>query len=282
MRGSSMVTAARFERWRQPVVILVAWTTVGVIAGVQLLLAARLEGARLGVLDALTRHATIIALWAAATPAMLWSARRYPIRGREAPRHLLLHFAFGSLFIGVANVLIRIPYFLLEDGGGVGALWRSTLLGVTTYYPLALIVYGVIVAIGHVTRVGREESLPESVAPRQSTTSALPHLIVRSPNRVHLLRTDDIDWIEADDNHVRVHAGGRSYKGREKISEVEARLDPTRFVRVHRSSIVQLSRIREVQPLSHGDHVVLLLDGTIIRVARSRRDALQEALGVRL
>jgi two-component system LytT family response regulator len=107
-------------------------------------------------------------------------------------------------------------------------------------------------------------------------------LTIHQWNRVHLVRTVDIDWIEAEDNYVVVHAAGKRYKGRERIGDVESRLDPRRFVRIHRSAIVHVGRIREVQPLTHGDHAVVLHDGKVLRVARSRRRALGEALAIEL
>jgi two-component system LytT family response regulator len=96
------------------------------------------------------------------------------------------------------------------------------------------------------------------------------------------VRVDEIDWVEAKDNYVVVHAAARSYKGRERISDVEVQLDARRFVRIHRSTIVHVAKIREVQPLTHGDHAVILRDGTVLRVARSRRQVLSEALGLDL
>jgi two-component system, LytTR family, response regulator len=108
------------------------------------------------------------------------------------------------------------------------------------------------------------------------------HITVRQWNRVHLVRVEDIDFVEAEDNYVVVHTASRAYKGRDRISELESQLDPRRFVRIHRSTIVHVGKIREVQPLTHGDHAVILRDGKVLRVARSRRQALGQALGVEL
>jgi two-component system LytT family response regulator len=94
------------------------------------------------------------------------------------------------------------------------------------------------------------------------------------------VRVEDIDFVQAEDNYVVVHAASKAYKGRERISEVESQLDARRFVRIHRSTIVHVAKIREVQPLTHGDHAVILRDGKVLRVARSRRQALEQALGV--
>jgi two-component system LytT family response regulator len=125
--------------------------------------------------------------------------------------------------------------------------------------------------------------VPAPAPPSAATPATEPEcLVVRQWNRVHFVRLEDVDWVEAEDNYVVVHAAGRRYKGRERIADVEARLDRRRFVRIHRSTIVHTARIREVQPLTHGDHAVILRDGTALRVARSRRQALETALGTPL
>src|SRR4029079_17134064 len=121
-----------------------------------------------------------------------------------------------------------------------------------------------------------EVSTPSAVAPIDG------HITVRQWNRVHLVRVEDIDFVEAEDNYVVVHAASRSYKGRDRISDVESQLDARRFVRIHRSTIVHVAKIREVQPLTHGDHAVILRDGKVLRMARSRRQALEVALGLEL
>jgi two-component system LytT family response regulator len=97
-----------------------------------------------------------------------------------------------------------------------------------------------------------------------------------------LVRPEEIQWIEADDNYVVVHLGARTYKGRGRIGDLEAQLDTAHFVSVHRSAIVHVASIREVQPLSKGDLALVLHDRKVLRVARGRRAALEAALGIPL
>ncbi|MGD2217903.1 MAG: LytTR family DNA-binding domain-containing protein [Gemmatimonadales bacterium] len=109
-----------------------------------------------------------------------------------------------------------------------------------------------------------------------------PYLAVKARERVCLVPVTEVDWIEADGDHVKVHVGSTCYRVRERLRDVEERLDPRRFVRIHRSSVVQLSRIKELQPFFHGDYVVVLRDGTKLRLTRSRRDAVERLLKYRL
>jgi hypothetical protein len=273
-----------------PAAIAGIWTIVAMAAAVQAVAHVRLDG-RADVARAILGRLSILPLWALATPLILRSARRFPVV--RADRELSLssaatHVALGSMFIVLSNLAIRIPaaFAPVADGGGIDTLARSTMRGVAEFFPPALVVYGVIVAIGHfLFRPATLSPLPQPVAqtiaePNTPTTTG--HLTVRQWNRVHLVRIDDIEFVEAEDNYVVVHAASRAYKGRDRISDVESQLDARRFVRIHRSTIVHIAKIREVQPLTHGDHAVILRDGKVLRVARSRRQALGEALGLEL
>ena len=104
-------------------------------------------------------------------------------------------------------------------------------------------------------------------------------LVVKTGGRVFFLNADEIDWVEAEGNYVSIHAGKKSYLLRETISGLETQLDPRHFVRIHRSAVVNINRIKELQPWSHGEYHVILHDGTQLTLSRSYRDNLQSALG---
>jgi two-component system LytT family response regulator len=97
---------------------------------------------------------------------------------------------------------------------------------------------------------------------------------VKHNQRIILVKVDDVDWIESAANYARLHARGSSYLIRMTMSELEKRLDPVRFVRIHRSTIVHLDRIKEITPAWHGDFDVTLRDGTLLRLSRSFRGRL--------
>ncbi len=104
-------------------------------------------------------------------------------------------------------------------------------------------------------------------------------IAVRDQGRVVFVRTDEIDRIEAAGNYLRLHAGPRTYIVRDTMNDMERRLDPARFVRIHRSDIVNLDRIRELQPHFNGSYRVVLRDGTRLMLTRNYRDRLQARLG---
>jgi two-component system LytT family response regulator len=99
-------------------------------------------------------------------------------------------------------------------------------------------------------------------------------LTVSAQNRTQFVRVDEVDWMEADGKYVRLHAGTRAHLIRGSLAAVAERLDPAHFVRIHRSTVVNVARIREVQPWMGGDHLAILRDGTQLRVSRTFRGAL--------
>ena len=119
------------------------------------------------------------------------------------------------------------------------------------------------------------------VAELDPVTSGAPYLNrinVKRGDRIHLLKVDDIDWIEAEGNYVALHTEGAKYLHRETLSGLERRLDPARFVRIHRGTLVNLDRVAEIQPLFYGDAHVLLRNGTKLTMSRRYRDKAKEAL----
>jgi two-component system, LytTR family, response regulator len=119
-----------------------------------------------------------------------------------------------------------------------------------------------------------------SVAVRPPADELPPdRLDVRKLNREYVLSVSDIDRIEADGNYVTVHAQGTAYPRRESLIALERRLNGGRFVRVHRGHLINVDRIREIQPWDHGDYRVVLHDGTCVNLSRRYRSRLDHLLG---
>ena len=99
-------------------------------------------------------------------------------------------------------------------------------------------------------------------------------LMVKHDGRVFFVKATDVDWFEASGNYVRIHTGKVSHLIRETMQRVESQLDPSMFVRIHRAVIVNLDRIRELQPWFAGDYVVILHDGRQLKLSRTYREHL--------
>jgi len=119
-------------------------------------------------------------------------------------------------------------------------------------------------------------TLLESIRAQQQY---LDRVIIRTDGRITFLQTREIDWLEADDKYVHLHTGKGTRMVRQTLSAMEEQLDPRKFVRVHRSAMVNTDRIKELQPLFNGEHSLILEDGTRLTLSRKYKDKLFELLG---
>ena len=103
-------------------------------------------------------------------------------------------------------------------------------------------------------------------------------LAFKANGRVIFVRVGDIEWIEADGNYVRMHVGGVAHQLRETIGGMETQLPSDRFIRISRSAIVNMDRIKELQPMFYGDYAVILQNGARLNMSRNFRDRLEKLL----
>ena len=120
--------------------------------------------------------------------------------------------------------------------------------------------------------------LIELLNERASSHPRLDRVMVKAGGRISFLRAEEIDWIEANGDYVCVHSQGKKHLIREKISELEHRLEGDKFLRIHRSTIVNIDRIKEMQPLFYGEYAVMLHDGTRLTLSRSFREKVFQRL----
>lgn len=107
----------------------------------------------------------------------------------------------------------------------------------------------------------------------------LERLVIKMNGHVFFMKAEEIDWLEAEGNYVRLHSGKESYLLRDTISALESQLDPKKFIRVHRSAIVNVDRIAELQPWFHGEYRIVLREGVQLTLSRTYREKLHELLG---
>ena len=121
--------------------------------------------------------------------------------------------------------------------------------------------------------------LTELVRSIETKTRYLDRLLIKTNGRIVFLRTSEIDWIRADDKYVHLNFGKRTHMVRQTLSALKEQLDPTTFVQVNRSAIVNIERIRELQPMFSGDYSIILEDNTEIPLSRTHRTTLFDLLG---
>jgi hypothetical protein len=226
-----------------------------------------------------TSHLVIAAL----LPALYWLQRRWPPNG------------------GLRNILILavlvVPFSLLHTAG-MGALrlaWFSGIMGEAYKFPLTfdrfayefakdVVSYGMLnVGVVILGRLFRSVP-PPAAAPVEpaSTSSIAERFAVRQRGgREVMVEVADIDWVEAAGNYAILHVGGDTFEIRSSLSKLEAELDPRRFVRVHKSYVVNVARIAEVTPWVSGDWRIRLQDGAEVNLSRRYRQRFEALVPVR-
>jgi DNA-binding LytR/AlgR family response regulator len=212
------------------------------------------------------------ALGAAVTPAVFALTRRFPIEGtawwRRAAVHLAGDAGLAAGLVVVAGVLAAL--FGIDRRPLAAALLdQMTVDGLLLFFAVVALT-GIAHAVLFYRRAQR--ALP---APEAPVTGYLMVVPVKTRGRVTLLEIARVDWVEAQGNYLALHAGSETHLIRETSARFETLLDPGRFVRIHRQSIVALDRVRTIASLPSGDATVTLGNGTELRMSRSYREAVR-------
>ena len=131
----------------------------------------------------------------------------------------------------------------------------------------------------HLAEKQAAPKLAAALTAAETAPAWLNRIAVKSVGRTVFVNTGSVDWLETAGNYVCLHAGKETHVVRETMNQLETQLDPGKFVRIHRSTMVRIEAIREIQPLFNGDRVVILHDGTKLTLSRSYRDKARAALG---
>ncbi len=289
----------RSPDWREPVVWAVL-LTVSVFAHAHVEVtneASRGEPITFGRALAIELSSHLVV--AAMLPAFYWMHRRYPVSGgwRNAVVHVLAILPF-SVIHTVGMAALRLLWF----SGFLGEAYSFPITAERLGYEFAkdIVTYGMlsagVVALGHLFgRAAAAAPPPESAAPAPAADPApavpaasppapvaLPErFAVRKRGREIMVEVADIDWIEAAGNYAVLHVGGETLEIRSSLTRLEGELDPKRFVRVHKSYVVNIARVAEVTPWISGDWRIRLQDGAEINLSRRYRQRFEALAPVR-
>ena len=251
------------------------WTLLGLVSGVQLFFAdQRLALHPNAWWQALATTLPAWYLWGLLSLVVAWLGRRFRVDRANFGRHFFIHLG-ASLDLALLQLVAAVGVQdLVHAAAGQPFVFAQKLVdNFTLFYHWNVLIYWAILAVVHARDYHRDlEERRAALAGLERRLAARPvteRLLVESDGRSFFVRTSDVDWIEAAKNYVRLHVGDRTHLLRATLSALEHQVDPERFRRVNRSALVNLDRVRELQPWFHGDAIVILESGT--RVTLSRR-----------
>jgi hypothetical protein len=222
-----------------------------------------------------------VGVWIVLAPSVVLPlARRFPLDERRRPSYFAVHFAAAGIVpifhIAIVAMLFASYYY----GWSPAAMYDIARDRMHTVYAWSVLVYVAIVAGFHVkSRLTFVEPIePATVGHSPSAAEYSRRIVVKNDGRLGVVPVEQIDWLEASDNHVVVHTRAANHLMRVPLSRLTERLDPRTFVRVHRSTVVNVDRVREVQPWFRSELVVILKDETRLTIGRSYRDQFLRAL----
>ena len=181
-------------------------------------------------------------------------------------RHFFIHLG-ASLDLALLHLVVTV---WVQGGSFAQKLVDDFAL----YYHWNVVVYWAILGIVHALDYHRDLEQHRAQEASPKARRAAERLLVADDGRSLFVRTADVEWIEAARNYVRLHAGSRSYVVRTTLAALEEQLDGERFRRTGRSALVNVDRVREVQPWFHGDAIVILESGARVTLSRRYRSNL--------
>ncbi|MDH5833736.1 LytTR family DNA-binding domain-containing protein [Luteimonas kalidii] len=225
-------------------------------------------------------------VWAVLIPAIAWLTRRWPTHWDNWRRRLPLHLAASAAvcIVHVAGMIgLRVLAYRWQGMDYGFGPWPRELLyeylkDVRSYASIVVIVEVYRLLLRRLQGEASFLATPDD-APPADAAERPDRFLVRKLGREFLVAANDIEWLQAAGNYVNLRVRGHDYPLRSTISGIETRLDPGRFLRIHRSYIVNLDRLASIEPLDTGDARVHLHDGTVLPASRRYRGDLRERLG---
>ncbi|WP_082578105.1 LytTR family DNA-binding domain-containing protein [Lysobacter sp. Root690] len=276
----------RYQPWRRTVEVL-AWVVLFTVNAVAGTLTALIDIRRYGLdipdwAPALWESSSCLTALALA-PLLVWYTRKVPFHIDTWRRALVLH-VFGSVVWSVAHVvgmvtIRKLAYLGLGESYDFGA-WGMNLVyeylkDVRSYTYMVLWIEGYRLLMrrwqGEASVLTTPDDVPEPAVPERPE-----RFLVRKLGKEFLIAASEVEWLQASSNYVNLHLRGRDYPLRTTMAAIETQLDPARFVRVHRSYMVNLDCVGEIEPLESGDARITMHDGSKIPCSRRYRGALRQ------
>jgi hypothetical protein len=265
----------------RPLVVLGIFAAIATASALAQLAYSAAQG-RVDVIPTIGNAAFIWMLFGVLSLGAIWTARHFPLERANLVRTVPAHGVTLAV-VSMVHTALYVPFarYLLGREGTftLGEELTGALLGNLRG---DVFVYGAMVGAYYLyaLKTGRRtvEVLPAPAVPPPAFVTRVP---LKDDGVVSFIDVDDIERIEADGDYVRIHGAKEAKLVRQSLTAFERQLEPARFVRVHRSTIVRLDAIAELQPMFHGEFVAVMASGARVKVSRTYRASLTAALGIK-
>jgi LytTr DNA-binding domain-containing protein len=252
------------------------WTLLGLVSSTQRYFAEqRFTDGPGSWLQALAASLLAWYVWGLLALAVAWLGRRFQMDRANFDRHFIIHLG-ASLDCALVHLVAvgAIQSFIYRTAGAPYSFAERVLADFLVFYHWNVLTYWAILAVVHALDYHHALEAHRSAGEAPAVEAPVERLLVGENGRSFFVRTGDVEWIEAAKNYVRLHVNGRTHTLRTTLSDLERRLDPAHFRRVSRSALVNVDRVRELQPWFHGDAVIILQSGSRLPLSRRYRDNL--------
>jgi two-component system LytT family response regulator len=233
------------------------------------------DGYQLALDREVIRILAAASLGAAVTPLLLAIAKWFPLTAASYPRSGLAYLVSVAVLSFILNVVSCFLASWLFAGEALPPLdtIREQLAGNWVLLVLIMFMFMVVTQLRDLLGATRQVDSPKQ--------EYLSQIAVKDRGRTHFVTVDDVDWIETQGNYLALHVGTRAHLVRATAEQFASKLDPARFVRIHRCAIVRIERVQEIRPLTNGDALLTLANGVEVRASRRYREAVQRACAAR-
>lgn len=213
-------------------------------------------------------------------PAMVWFTARWPVHldnwRRRLPLYALASVVWSVLHVGLMVAIRKLVYAWHGSSYVFGdAFVYEYLKDARTFLGIVVVLHGYRLLVRRLQGEASLLAAPDDDSAPVEPVERPSRFLVRKLGREFLVAADDIEWVQAAGNYANLHVRGKVYPLRSTLAELESRLDAARFLRVHRSHLVNVDRIASIEPLDSGDARIHLHDGTVVPCSRRHREPLR-------
>ena len=245
-----------------------------------------LRGAPANPLEAFVHAGFIWMLFGILSLVAIETARRFPLERSRLAQSLPRHAA-AFVAISMTHTVLYVPFARLVLGrAGAATMADEIVVSLISNLRGDIFIYGGMIGAYYLFALYRQNTAKpvvdaQPVAAPVAQASYVTRIPLKEEGRVAFVETAEVERIEADGDYVRIHTKRGARLHRQSLATLERQLDPSQFARVHRSTIVRLADIGELQPMFPGEFVAIMTSGARVKVSRTYRTGLVEALGMK-